>query len=189
MTPVTIYLLCLVTQRTGNPELGRTQPSQGLGMENRSENFSLAGSRGTERVTLGLSSVKQPFPGSPVPNLCAKVEGEGRVVPCRGWGESVHPSIHPSIHPSVRRSSAGAHNPGADVQPTRPETSSCIPWPPSPEQPALPAPAGGIPRGSRQGLGSGGAPGHPKLLRPGLLAPHSQANLRYLDRKGEMKLD
>ena len=31
MTPVTIYLLCLVTQRAGNLELGRTQPSHGAG--------------------------------------------------------------------------------------------------------------------------------------------------------------
>lgn len=95
-----IYLLCLVTQHTGNLELGRTQPSRGAG--NRKPVRELFfGSRGRERVTLGLSSAKQPFPGAaardevrPSQNRSVKVGGEGRIVPCPGWGESVRLSVH-----------------------------------------------------------------------------------------------
>ena len=105
-----------------------------------------------KRVTLGLSWAKQPFPSSeardevrPSQTAPQRWKERGGLCPvCAGGGAGGNLSLRPSY----RCSSADAHNPGADFQPTHPQMSGCILTPFSPEQPALPKTAGKIPQGS-----------------------------------------
>lgn len=145
MTPVTGYLLCLVTQRTGSLELGQTQPCVGPGAENRSENFSFFGSRGMDlgaELPRNLSLATRPGRSFAHPNAPQRWKERG------GWYR------WESIHPSYCCSSVDSHKHAGHLQPTHPKTPSCIPSPPTPSSP----PCRGIPSGN-------GDPrlGHPKL--------------------------